>query len=85
MFLFEGRECVSAGVEKGQGVRAAIAKEMFHQVSGVEIVLSIVIVVMMIIIGVVVCDSVIIIIIFASEPADSASHPNFLHQAFRMH
>ena len=84
MFLFEGRECASAGVEKGQGVRAAIAKEMFVQVSCVEIVLSIVIVVMMIIIGVV-CDSVIIIIIFASEPADSSSHPNFLHQAFRMH
>jgi hypothetical protein len=31
---------MSAGVEKGKGVRAAIAKEMFEQVSGVDIVLS---------------------------------------------
>jgi uncharacterized membrane protein YgcG len=57
---------MSAGVEKGKGVRAAIAKEMFDQVSGVNIVLSIVVVVMTIIIGVV-CDLVIIIIIFAHQ------------------
>jgi hypothetical protein len=57
---------MSAGVEKGKGVRAAIAKEMFDQVSGVDVVLAIVVFVMTIIICVV-CDLVIIIIIFAHQ------------------